>query len=574
MIRLAERAVPALGWLRRYDRAALPADLIAGAITAIMLVPQAMAYAQLAGLPPEVGLYASIAPLVLYALFGSSRTMAVGPVAVASLMVANALSGVAAPGSDAYVGAALVLAAMVGGMLTLMGLLRLGVLANFLSHSVLAGFTTAAAILIALSQAKYLLGIPMPRGLRLDETILTILDGLPAADLTTAIVAAAAVALLVVWRGPLERALVRLGVPEGAAGLAAKAGPLVAVAAFTAGAAALRLAAEGGVAVVGTIPQGLPGVALPEGELSLWRDLAGSAALIAAVAFVESVSIARVLASRRRQKVDANQELVGLGLANLGASLTGGQPVAGGFARSAVNFDAGARTQLAAVTSAALVALAVVAFTPLLHDLPQAVLAAIIVVSIASLVDLHAFAAAWRYDKADFAAMAATALGVLFAGVEAGIVLGIAVSLLLFVWRTSRPHIAVVGRVGDTEHFRNIRRHAVRTLPHVHALRIDESLYFANAQALEAHILGAVADDPKIRHVLLIASAVNLIDASALESLERLAEELRAAGVTLHLAEVKGPVMDRLQRTDFLERLAPGRVFLSTHEAFVALEGE
>jgi len=573
VIRLAERAVPALGWLRRYDRAALPADLIAGAITAIMLVPQAMAYAQLAGLPPEVGLYASIAPLVLYALFGSSRTMAVGPVAVASLMVANALSGVAAPGSEEYVGAALVLAATVGGMLTLMGLLRLGVLANFLSHSVLAGFTTAAAILIALSQAKYLLGIPVPRGLRLDETIVTILGGLPAADLATAVVAAAAVALLVVWRGPLKRALVRLGVPEGAAGLAAKAGPLVAVAAFTAGATALRLA-EGGVAVVGTIPQGLPGVALPEGELALWRELVGSAALIAAVAFVESVSIARVLASRRRQKVDANQELVGLGLANLGASLTGGQPVAGGFARSAVNFDAGARTQLAAVTSAALVALAVVAFTPLLHDLPQAVLAAIIVVSIASLIDLHAFAAAWRYDKADFAAMAATAAGVLFAGVEAGIVLGIAVSLVLFLWRTSRPHIAVVGRVGDTEHFRNVKRHKVRTLPHMHALRIDESLYFANASALETHILNAVADDPQIRHVLLIASAVNQIDASALESLERLTDELRAAGVTLHLAEVKGPVMDRLQRTDFLERLEPGRVFLSTHDAFVALEGE
>jgi len=573
VIRPAERAVPALGWLRRYDRAALPADLIAGAITAIMLVPQAMAYAQLAGLPPEVGLYASIAPLVLYALFGSSRTMAVGPVAVASLMVANALSGVAAPGSEEYVGAALVLAATVGGMLTLMGLLRLGVLANFLSHSVLAGFTTAAAILIALSQAKYLLGIPVPRGLRLDETIVTILGGLPAADLATAVVAAAAVALLVVWRGPLKRALVRLGVPEGAAGLAAKAGPLVAVAAFTAGATALRLA-EGGVAVVGTIPQGLPGVALPEGELALWRELVGSAALIAAVAFVESVSIARVLASRRRQKVDANQELVGLGLANLGASLTGGQPVAGGFARSAVNFDAGARTQLAAVTSAALVALAVVAFTPLLHDLPQAVLAAIIVVSIASLIDLHAFAAAWRYDKADFAAMAATAAGVLFAGVEAGIVLGIAVSLVLFLWRTSRPHIAVVGRVGDTEHFRNVTRHKVRTLPHVHALRIDESLYFANASALETHILNAVADDPQIRHVLLIASAVNQIDASALDSLERLTDELRAAGVTLHLAEVKGPVMDRLQRTDFLERLEPGRVFLSTHDAFVALEGE
>jgi SulP family sulfate permease len=570
---LVARLVPVLVWLPAYRKADLGGDLTAGAITAIMLVPQAMAYALLAGLPPEVGLYASIAPPFLYAIFGSSRTMAVGPVAVASLMVASGLSSLATPGSPEYVSLALILAAMVGTILVVLGLLRAGVLANFLSHSVLAGFTSAAAILIALSQVKHLIGVSAPRG-TIHKTVTALIDALPDANPVTAAVAAASIVLLLLMRKPLARLLQRLGVPQAAARTLTKTGPLLAVVLATAVAAAFGFEREAHVAVVGTIPQGLPRLAIPAFDAERLEALAGYALLIAAVGFVESVSIARVLASRRRQKVDANQELVGLGVANLGAAFTGGQPVAGGFARSAVNFEAGAQTQFAAVVTVALIALAVMFFTPALHDLPQAVLAAIIVVSIVGLIDLHAFRAAWRYDKADFAAMMITFLGVLVVGVEHGIVLGVLASLALYLWRTSRPHIAVVGRVGTTEHFRNVLRHKVHTLPHVHAVRVDESLYFANTGPLEDHILAAVADDKRIRHVLLICSAVNMIDASALEALTALIDRLRDAGVTLHLAEVKGPVMDRLERSDLLERLKPGRVFLSTHEAMAAFDRE
>jgi len=567
----AGRLVPILAWLPAYQRADLAGDLTAGAITAIMLVPQAMAYALLAGLPPEVGLYASIAPPFLYAIFGSSRTMAVGPVAVASLMVASALATLAAPGSAEYVALALVLALMVGVILVLLGLLRAGVLANFLSHSVLAGFTSAAAILIALSQVKHLLGVKAPRG-RPDETVVALVQALPEVNRVTVVVAVISIAVLLLLRGPLARWLRRSGLPKGLAGLIPKTGPLLVVVVATLASGAFDLAQAAQVVVVGAIPQGLPGFALPHWDLEKWRAIAGAALLIAAVGFVESVSIARVLASRRRQKVDANRELVGLGMANIGAAFTGGQPVAGGFARSAVNFEAGARTQLSAIVTVVLIAITVAFFTPTLRHLPHAVLAAIIIVSIAGLIAVKAFRDAWRYDKADFAAMALTFAGVLALGVEEGIVLGVLASLALFLWRTSRPHIAVVGRVGASEHFRNVNRHEVRTLPHVHAVRVDESLYFANMPALEAHILGAIADDPELAHVVLICSAVDLIDASALEALEALVGELRDAGVTLHLAEVKGPVMDRLNRTDFLDHLKPGRVFLSTHEALATLD--
>jgi len=565
------RYLPALAWLPNYRRADLAGDLTAGAITAIMLVPQAMAYALLAGLPPEVGLYASIAPPFLYAIFGSSRTMAVGPVAVASLMVASALAALAAPGSADYVALALVLSLMVGVILLVLGLLRAGVLANFLSHSVLAGFTSAAAILIALSQVKHLLGVSAPRG-RPDETIAALARALPDANWVTIGVAIASIAVLLLLRGPVARRLKASGRAKGLAGVIPKAGPLLVVVVATLVSGVFDFAQADKVAVVGAIPQGLPGFTLPQWNAEKWEAIAGSALLIAAVAFVESVSIARVLASRRRQKVDANQELVGLGVANIGAAFTGGQPVAGGFARSAVNFEAGAQTQLSAVVTVVLIAITVAFFTPALRHLPQAVLAAIIIVSIAGLVAVKAFRDAWAYDKADFAAMALTFVGVLALGVEEGIVLGVLASLALFLWRTSRPHIAVVGRVGMTEHFRNVKRHPVKTLPHIHAVRVDESLYFANTRALEEHILAAVADDPKLTQVVLICSAVNMIDASALEALEALISELRDAGVTLHLAEVKGPVMDRLKRTDFLEHLAPGQLFLSTHEAIEALD--
>lgn len=571
MTRRLSRALPIVAWLPRYSRGDFSADAVAGLIVAIMLVPQGMAYASLAGLPPETGLYASILPPVLYAVFGSGRTLAVGPVAIASLLTASALADVANGDTVRYLTGAAVLAVMSGAMLVGMGLLRLGVLVNFISHPVISGFTSAAAIVIALGQLKYVLGVTVPRSESAFSVTADLFAALPGLNVTTLVLGMASLLLLVGWRAYSADLLHRSGLPRAGADAAAKAGPLVLVAATTGAVWLAHLDTAAGVAIVGAIPAGLPAPAVPHFDAELIRDLLPAAALIAVVGFLESVSVAKALAARRRQRIDADQELVALGAANLGAGISGGFPVAGGFGRSMVNFNAGAVTPMAGVITAGFIVIAVLLLTPLFEFLPRAALAAIVIIAVAGLIDVHALRHAWRINRADAAALAATFVAVLWLGVELGIALGIGLSLALHLWRTSRPHIAVVGRVGDSEHFRNVKRHKVQTLPHVLAVRIDESLVFTNASYLEMFLLNAVAEQKDVTDVVLIFSAVNFVDASALESLERLIDELRGSGVTLHLAEVKGPISDRLDRVGFAARLGAGKVFLSTHDAMVAL---
>jgi len=544
--------------------------LTAGIITAILLIPQAMAYSILAGLPPEVGLYASIAPPILYAFFGSSRALAVGPVAVASLMVASTLSQHAAVGTGEYYAAALILAFLIGSFLILMGVARLGFMANFLSHPVMSGFTSAAAIVIAFSQLANFFGLQIPRGLRIDEITIFVINHLGDINLATIIISTSSIVMLIFMQRYLGKALNRLCLPSGLAQGLSKAAPLFLVILMTSTTAILSLDTSAGLAVVGTIPAGLPSLSLPYFGLTTLYDFALPAALIALVSFVESVAIARVLASKRRQKIDVNQELIGLGVANVGAAFSGGSPVCGGFSRSAVNFSAGANTQLAAILTALLIGLSVLFFTPLFYFLPQAVLAAIIVVAVLGLIDFGAISTAWNYNKGDAVSMMAAFIVVLIQGIEAGIVSGVVISIVLHLWRNSRPHIAIVGRIGDTEHFRNVERHQVKTCAGVLALRIDESLFFANAQYLENFILSVIAEKQNVKDIVLICSAVNAIDTSALESLENLAVDLGNAGVILNLAEVKGPVMDRLSRTNLFDHL--GNIYLSTHDAFTDLK--
>lgn len=561
--------IPALGWLKTYDRETALADLTAGTITAILLVPQAMAYAQLAGLPPEVGLYSSIFPILLYALFGTSRTLAVGPVAVAALMVASALEPIAVPGSAAYIAGAIFLAAASGLILVAMGVARLGVVASLLSHPVMSGFTSAAAIVIAFSQLKHLLGLSLPAGLRVDELLRAVAQHLADINTTTFAIGLTGVALLTFFRKQLTPTLVRLGLNQSTAQIVARLGPLVLVVVLTGLSASFGLHEAHGIAIVGAIPEGLPGVTMP--DLAFLSSLAGPAFLIALVGFVESVAVAKALAARRREKINVNQELIGLGLANIGAGITAGAPVSGGFARSVVNFEAGARTQMAAIVTALIIVLTVIAFTPLFFHLPQAILSAIIIVSVLTLVDFSVLKRCWAYDKADASAWLATFAAVLALGVELGILTGIVISISLFLWRTARPHVAVVGRVRDTQHFRNVLRHDVDTAPHLIAIRIDESLYFANAAHLERTVLDAIADNPAVTDVLLICSAINAIDGSALESLETLYEELKDAAVTLSLAEIKGPVMDKLERAHFPDHIGRQNIYLSAHQAFHTL---
>lgn len=561
---------PILTWGRTYKAETFVNDGIAAVIVTIMLIPQSLAYALLAGLPPQVGLYASILPLVAYAIFGTSRTLAVGPVAVISLMTAAAAGKMAAQGSPEYLAIAILLALISGVMLFVMGLFKLGFVANFLSHPVISGFITASGILIAVSQLKHILGVKVS-GHNLIDIGQSLISQIPATNVPTLIIGVVSTAFLFWVRGNLKPLLKKMGMSAKLAGIAARVGPVIAVVVSILAVIMLGLE-EKGVKIVGDIPQGLPPFAVPEFDMSLLISLLGSSLIIAIIGFVESVSVAQTLAAKRRQRIEPDQELIALGASNIASAFSGGYSVTGGFARSAVNFDAGAETPAAGGFTAIGIALATLFLTPLLYALPIATLAATIIVAVLSLVNIGDIKLAWNYSKSDFAAMLATILLTLGIGVEAGVMAGVAISIAMFLYKSSRPHYAVVGQVRDTEHFRNIERHNVQTNPRVLTLRIDESLYFANARYMEDAVYDLALDKPELEHVILMCSAVNAIDLSALESLEAINERLKSVNIKLHLSEVKGPVMDRLKKSHLLEDLTGG-VYLTQLDAIKATTG-
>jgi SulP family sulfate permease len=565
------RYLPILEWGKTYNGSTLTNDVVAALIVTIMLIPQSIAYAMLAGLPPEVGLYASIAPIIAYAIFGTSKALAVGPVAVISLMTLTAAGKIAPAGSAEFIAAALILAFLSGAILIAMGVLRLGFLANLLSHPVVSGFITASGIIIATSQLKSILGIEA-HGDALPELVQTLAQNIADTNLPTLIIGVLSTAFLFWVRKGLKPLLVGFGLAPRPADLIAKAGPIAAVAVSTLAVIFLDLEAKG-VKVVGTIPQSLPPLTVPLFDFELWQSLAVPALLLSVIGFVESVSVAQTLAAKKRQRIVPDQELIGLGAANIAASFSGGYPVTGGFARSVVNFDAGAETPAAGMFTAIGILIAALFLTPLLYSLPIATLAATIIVAVLSLVDFKTPRTIFAYSKSDFAAMMATILVTLTLGVEPGVIAGVSLSLALFLWRASRPHAAIVGRVPGTEHFRNVLRHAVITDPRILTIRIDESLTYLNARWLEEFISEQVALHPSLQHLILMCSAVNAIDASALESVEAINLRLKDGAIDLHLSEVKGPVMDALKRSHFLHELT-GKVWLSQHEAFEGLLGE
>ena len=533
-----------LEWLRQYRRAQLPGDISAGIVVAMMMIPQGMAYALVAGLPPVVGLYASIVPPVLYALFGSSMTQSIGPMAITSLMTASVLAPLAAPGSALYMVLAAQLALLSGAVLLVCGLLRIGFLANFFSRPVMNGFTLGSSIVIALGQGDALLGASFPRF-----------------HLLSAALGIGALVLLLAAKSRLAPLLRLAGVPPAAADVGARLAPMLLVIGATILSYGFDFAALG-VHTTGAVPSGLPGLNLAT-SASHWRLLVQPALLIGFMVFLISMSGAQTLALKRSEKLHSNQELIGLGAANIGAALTGGFPVTGSLSRSAVNFAAGANTQLASIITAALLALALVAPTGWLAVLPLPVLAATIIVAVLGMLDLDTLRTAWRYDRADALALLATAGGVLGLGVESGVIIGLMLSMGAIIWRASRPHIAVLGRIAGTEHFRNITRYAAGTTPGLLMLRIDAGLFFANVEPVRVRIDEELAAHPDTRHLVLVLSAVNSIDTSALFGLAELNTMLKGRGIGLHLAEVKGPVMDRLKDSTLLETLN-GRVFLST----------
>ena len=555
-------------WWRADQRRHWAGDAVAGAVVTVLVIPQSLAYAMLAGLPPTMGLYASVWPVLAYAFLGSSQVLAVGPVAVTSLMTASALLPLAVAASPEYVALAMGLALLSGLMLTLAGVLRLGFLAYFLSQPVISGFVSGVAILIAIGQLPGILGITVA-GRGVAQTLLGVWQQVQHIHVPTAALGLGAVGVLWWARSHLARAWGRwFGAPEVGAWMARMA-PLVVVLAATLIVLATGGAQALGVAVVGPIEPGLPqwqGVFLDSGQ---WLSLCLPALLIALIGFVESVSLAQAYALQRQQRLAPNRELLGLGVANVLSGFTGGYSVAGGFSRTVINASAGAQTPMASVVAALLMAGVMLGFSQAFEVLPVAVLSASILVSVLTLIDVQTLRQAWRYDTADAWSWLATFAGVLVAGVEIGIGMGVVLSLGVLVWRSSRPHMAVVGRIAGTEHFRNIERHRVETLPGLIALRVDESLFFANAAALEEKVGDLLSQHSDTRCLLLILSAVNRIDTTALIMLDELERSLALKGVQLQLAEVKGPVMDRLGSTDLGQRLA-SRIYLSTNEAFNA----
>jgi SulP family sulfate permease len=543
-------------WLRRYRRELLAGDIGAGVIVALMMVPQGMAYAIVAGLPPVTGLYASILPPIAYALFGSSMVQSVGPMAITSLMIGTSLAAFAPPGSSLSVILAGQMALMAGVMLFLSGIFRLGFFASFLSRPVMSGFTTGAALLITGGQIEPLLGGP-----------------LAAIHLPSAIIGLGSLLALWVAKQHLVRGLSALGLAQRLAETFAKLAPVMVLVMATVAVDRLNLV-QAGVKVVGDIPSGMPDIALIL-SAKHWRPLLVPSLMIAFMIFLSSQSAAQSLAHKRGERITTNHELLGLGAANLASAVSGGFPVTGSISRSAVNYTAGANTPLASVISACLIVVTLAVPTTWVSLLPLPALAATIVLAVLGMIDLTTLQDAWRYDRSDAGALLATLAGVLLLGVEEGVILGVVLSLATLLWRSSRPHIAVIGRIPGSEHFRNVERHHVETLPDVLMLRIDADLFFGNVDAVVDHLdrllKARSAEGLATRHVVLVMSAVSLVDTSGLYALQEINRTLQERQIKLHLSEVKGPVMDRLQYSDLLSRQLSGQVFLSTAQAFHSL---
>jgi len=557
------RFLPSLRWGRAYTRDDLRGDLQGGLTTAVMLIPQGMAYAMLAGLPPIIGLYGSLVPLIIYALLGTSRQLAVGPVAMVSLLVAGGVGGLVEAGTDSYVAYAVMLMVMAGGIQLLMGVGRLGFLVNFLSHPVLSGFTSAAALIIGLSQLKHLLGVDIPRSHHVHEIVRNAAEQAGSVNGITLAIGALSVAVLVLLK--------RIS-PRFPRALAVVVGSTVAV-------WGLGLH-EQGVGIVGSVPAGLPTMSVPSLEPGAMRRLLPTALTIALVGFMESIAVARAFARRHKVEVDANQELIALGSANLGGALFGGYPVTGGFSRTAVNDEAGARTPAAAIATAAVVALTLLFLTPLFHFLPKAALAAIIMTAVFGLIDIAEISHLWRVDRTDLVLLAITFLATLGFGIEQGIVAGVGASMLWFFVRSTRPHFAVLGRVGEAGVWRNLERDPDAVpVQGVLVVRMDAQFYYGNVsflkemlRRLESEISGH-AGGP-LRAVVVDASAMNQLDSSAAGALEELVEGYAARSVRFYLAGVKGPVMDTLRRAHLVALIGEDRLPLRVEHAVQHALGE
>ncbi|MEO9655576.1 SulP family inorganic anion transporter [Marinomonas sp.] len=561
--------LPASVWLKTYNKTSFKNDTVASLIFTIMVIPQSLAYAMLAGLPAITGLYASILPSILYSLFGTSRSLAVGPVALTSVMTASAILPFATTGSEHYATIAILLAFMSGVFLLVLSLLKLGFLTNLLSHPVVSGFISASALLIVIGQIKYLVGIESS-GSTLFPLARSLYGHASEVNLPTLTLSTVAITALLIMRRYFARFLEKCGCSQQYVQLFGKSGPVLVVVLTTVTVAWLSLD-KMGVSIIGAVPSTPLGLNFQQLSWQLVKDLLPSAVLISIVGFIGSVSVAQSFAAKRRQDIDPNQELVGLGLANIGSAACGAFPVTGGFSRTVLNADCGSTSPMTGIISALFILLTLLFLTPLFYYLPKAILAAIISLSMLQLVSVADLKDLWRFSKKEASLLIITFSVVMVEGMETGLIVGVVLSILFFLWHTSHPHIAIVGRLPGTEHYRNVQRFAVETHPTILTVRIDENLFFANARVFEERLQYLVSQNREIKHLVLMCTAINMIDASALQSLEKIVDRLKDSGVKLHLSEVKGPIMDRLKDSTLIERLS-GKIFISQHEAIKELE--
>ena len=550
---------PALKWLKTYHPTHFKADVVAALIVLAMLVPQGMAYAMLAGLPPVMGIYASILPMIIYAFTGSSTTLSIGPVAIISMMVFSALQPLFAVGSTAYIEAACLLAIMVGIISLILGLFRFGFLIQLISHPVIKSFIIASALLIALGQFKFLLDIPLQTN-NIPEFIGSLVNNFHRISFLSVGVSLAAISILVFLPKWVRSDFLNKTIP-----LLLVLSSIIVVYAFSLD--------QHGLKTVGIIPTGLPSFHFPTWNFDLVQKLLPSAFMIAMISFVESLAIAQATALQKRDDLNSNQELIALGLANIAAGINMGFAVSGSLSRTVVNSDAGAKTPMSGVMSSLLMIAVSLYFTSFFQNLPLTILAATIFVSIWKLVSFLPFFETWKYSKADGLAMWATFFGVTCIDISTGLVIGIILTFILLLWRISRPHIAVIGLVEGTQHFRNVSRYDVLTTETIASFRIDENLNFLNAHVLKGYIITELSHNPQIQHVVINCSSISNIDLSAVEMLEDLNRELLQLGIQLHLSEVKSPVMDRLNSSRLINMLS-GKIFLSHYQAIQTLSPE
>jgi SulP family sulfate permease len=541
-------------------------DLVAGLVTASIALPQSLAYAQLAGFPPEYGLYAALLPLLIYASLGSSRTLVVGPAALISLLIGSSISKLAPQSPQEYISLGVNLTVLTGIFLTVLSVFRLGNLTIFISKPVISGFTSASALIIACSQIPVILGLQVKSGLSLPDTLLFSAAHLHDTHIAVILLSAFSIALLWSSKSVFPAVLHKLKISGPVAIALGKSTPVLLVIMSTVLVSQIETLNNNNIATIGHIPNSLPHINLDILTFARWPELAFPAASIALICFLTSIATGVTLASKKREKIKPNQELLALGIANIGSALVGSFALAGSVSRSMVNFTSGAATQLANVISAGVLLISIVVLTPYMFNLPKSILGVIVIMSVLPMIDFRHIVQCWKFNRADGISLLFTFFSSLIFGVEIGIWAGIACSIVLFIHRTTHPHIAEVGRA-SSGYFRNVKRLNVETHKHTVFLRIDENLFFANIQYIENYIMDRCDVKHDVKHLVLIFSSVSSIDESALETLENLILNLRGSGVTLHFSDVKGIIQDKLRLTNIFNTLTPGKLFFTADEA-------